>query len=83
MCNFSGFSKRIPRLEHPRVVYTFPDVHRQLYRVRVYINLVTVQEESGALQSSSYLTHIDRLTSARNYVSLGHPEAWGSGMGCG
>ena len=26
--------------------------------------------------SSSYLTHIDRLTSARNCVSLGLPEAW-------
>ena len=26
--------------------------------------------------SSSYFTHIDRLPSARNCVSLGHPEAW-------
>ena len=49
VCNFSGFSKRIPRLEHPRVVYTFPDVHRQLYRVRTYINLFTELKESGAL----------------------------------
>ena len=49
MCNFSGFSKRNPRIEHPRVVYTFPDVHRQLYRVRVYINLFTELKESGAL----------------------------------
>ena len=49
VCNFSGFSKRIPRLEHPRVVYTFPDVHRQLYRVRVYIKLFTELRESGAL----------------------------------
>ena len=49
VCNFSGFSKRNPRLEHPRVVYIFPDVHRQLYRVRVYIKLVTELNENGAL----------------------------------
>ena len=24
VCNYSGFSKRIPRPEHPRVGYTFP-----------------------------------------------------------
>ena len=49
VCNYSGFSKRIPRLEHPRVLYIFLDVHRQLYRVKVYINLVTELKESGAL----------------------------------
>ena len=26
VCNFSGFSKRIPSLEHPRVVCTLPAV---------------------------------------------------------
>ena len=83
VCNYSGFSKRIPRREHPRVVYIFPDVHRQLYRAGVYINLVTVLKESGSLPSSSYLTHIDRLTLAQNCVSLGHPEARGTGPGCG
>ena len=49
VCNFSGFSKRIPRLEHPRVGLHITRVHRQLYRVRVYIKLVTELKESGAL----------------------------------
>ena len=28
VCNYSGFSKRIPRLEHPRVGLRITSVHR-------------------------------------------------------
>ena len=83
VCNFSGFSKRIPRLESPLGRdCTLPALTSQPYPVRVHITPFSVLKESGALRSRSYLTHIDRLTSARNCVILGHPEAWGSGLGC-
>ena len=31
VCNFSGFSKRIPSLEHPRVVCTFQQALPKIY----------------------------------------------------
>ena len=67
VCDFSGFSKRIPSLEHPRVVCTLPPELRKLYR------RVSVRSGHGGKRcslSSSYFTHIDRLTSARNCVLL-------------
>ena len=42
VCDFSGFSKRIPRLEHPRVVCTFPTELRKIY-LRVILIMVTQQ----------------------------------------
>ena len=39
VCNFSGFSKRIPSLEHPRVVCTLPTELRKIYR-RVILIMV-------------------------------------------
>ena len=32
VCDFSGFSKMIPILEHPRVVCTLPTELRKIYR---------------------------------------------------
>ena len=46
MCNFSGFSKRIPRLEHPRVVCTLPIELRKIHR---RVILIMVVKERGAL----------------------------------
>ena len=67
MCNFSRFSRRIPSLEHPRVECTLPPELRKLYRM---INLNMILRGKRCSLSSSYFTHIDRLTSARNCVLL-------------
>ena len=88
MCVTSADSrKEFPDLNHPSWGGT---AHYQRSRVsRTQLGFPTPfsvrsknLKESGALGSSSYRTHIDRLTSARNCVILGHPEAWGSGLGC-
>ena len=36
VCDFSGFSKRIPRPEHPRVACTFP-IGQKIYRMVILI----------------------------------------------
>jgi len=50
-------------------------------RVRVHITPHTVLSEKCCTWPRSYLTHIDRLTSARNCVMLGCSEVWDSGGG--
>ena len=48
--NYSGFSKRIPRLESPLGWdCTLPAFTDQVYRVRAHITLYTELRESGAI----------------------------------
>ena len=50
VCNYSGFSKRIPRLESPLGRdCALPTLTSQPYRVTVHITLFTVLRESGAV----------------------------------
>ena len=67
VCDFSGFSKGIPSLEHPRVVCTLPTGYHCRYTVGWSMSCHGGKRCS---LSSSYLAHIDRLTSARNCVTL-------------
>ena len=63
------------QLRYTRISYTMSG------GVRNHITPHTVLKESGALRSRLYLTHIDRLTSARNCVMLGYSEVWDRGGG--
>ena len=50
VCNYSGFSKRIPRLESPEGgTAHYQRSQGEVYRVRIHITPHAVLRESGAL----------------------------------
>ena len=63
MCNFSGFSKRIPSLEHPRVACALPAGHPV---DTLQGDLDHAKDEKGAL----YRAHIWHITIASHRLEI-------------
>jgi len=79
---YSGVSKRIPSLGSPSDHLRVESAHITLALEYELGHLGSNYADPGAEQqwlhlTDFILTHIDRLTSARNCVMLGQPEAWG------
>ena len=79
---YSGVSKRIPSLGSPSGHLRVESAHITLALEYELGHLGSNYADFGAEQqwlhlTKFILTHIDRLTSARNCVMLGQPEAWG------